>query len=192
MDRKEELIEAARYVMNQKGFERTRVSDIVKQAGVAQGTFYLYFPSKGAVLTALAQKVSDECKKNMEAIEFSGDHITKNEFMDRLKNLSNGLISFFSENIDVMRLIENETSGDGFLAEIVVNIISRCEAVLENFLNVGYKSGILRNLDYKTVSKIILSGATKLFTSTIGEGSTPSEASINTMINFFIYGVLKG
>ncbi|WP_373458084.1 TetR/AcrR family transcriptional regulator [Paenibacillus harenae] len=37
--------------------EATKVSKIVKRAGVAQGTFYLYFPSKNSVITALAQEM---------------------------------------------------------------------------------------------------------------------------------------
>ncbi len=36
-----------------KGYNATRVSDIVRQAGVAQGTFYLYFKSKQAIFEHL-------------------------------------------------------------------------------------------------------------------------------------------
>ncbi len=55
MDTKTKLVYAALAVFKKKGLEKTKVSDIVKQAGVAQGTFYLYFPSKLAVMPALAQ-----------------------------------------------------------------------------------------------------------------------------------------
>lgn len=48
--RKEELLAAAREVLAEKGLEGTRVSEIVRRAGVSQGTFYLYFPSKLSVL----------------------------------------------------------------------------------------------------------------------------------------------
>ena len=36
--------EEVRKVLREKGYDSTTVSDIVKEAGVAQGTFYLYFP----------------------------------------------------------------------------------------------------------------------------------------------------
>ncbi len=45
-DTKMKLINAAVKVFSEKGYFGTRVSDIVKKAGVAQGTFYLYFKSK--------------------------------------------------------------------------------------------------------------------------------------------------
>ncbi|MFM1655098.1 TetR family transcriptional regulator [Brevibacillus sp. B_LB10_24] len=52
----ERLVEAAKRMIAQKGLEKTTVSDIVKEAGVAQGTFYLYFASKNAVVFAIAME----------------------------------------------------------------------------------------------------------------------------------------
>jgi AcrR family transcriptional regulator len=43
-----------------QGFEKTSVSQIVKQAGMAQGTFYLYFKSKTALVTAIAKEIFDQ------------------------------------------------------------------------------------------------------------------------------------
>jgi AcrR family transcriptional regulator len=57
--RREQLLQAAREVLAQKGYERTTVSSIAGRAQVAQGTFYLYFPSKEALPGALAQQLSD-------------------------------------------------------------------------------------------------------------------------------------
>lgn len=50
---RDRLITAATEVFAAKGYTATRVSDIVQQAGVAQGTFYLYFKSKQAILEHL-------------------------------------------------------------------------------------------------------------------------------------------
>jgi AcrR family transcriptional regulator len=57
--RREQLPPAAREVLAQKGYERTTVSSIAGRAQVAQGTFYLYFPSKEALPGALAQQLSE-------------------------------------------------------------------------------------------------------------------------------------
>ncbi|UTR08624.1 TetR family transcriptional regulator [Evansella sp. LMS18] len=56
----EKLLDAAFKVMQEKGFEKASVSHIVKEAGVAQGTFYLYFSSKSAVVPAMAEKILHE------------------------------------------------------------------------------------------------------------------------------------
>jgi AcrR family transcriptional regulator len=56
--RREQLLAAARDVLARNGYERTTVSSIASRANVAQGTFYLYFPSKEALPGALAEQVS--------------------------------------------------------------------------------------------------------------------------------------
>jgi AcrR family transcriptional regulator len=58
-DRRTELLAAARSVFAKKGYESATVSEIVGRAGVAQGTFYLYFPGKEALAGAFAETVSE-------------------------------------------------------------------------------------------------------------------------------------
>lgn len=55
--RREQLLTAAREVLARNGYERTTVSSIATRASVAQGTFYLYFPSKEALPGALAEQL---------------------------------------------------------------------------------------------------------------------------------------
>ncbi|MGD9792040.1 MAG: TetR/AcrR family transcriptional regulator [Acidimicrobiia bacterium] len=47
------LIDAAKDVFLEHGFDGARVGDIASAAGVSRGTFYLYFPSKHDVLLAI-------------------------------------------------------------------------------------------------------------------------------------------
>lgn len=57
---KEKLIDAAILCLSEKGYEDTSVSFIVKQAKVAQGTFYIYFKTKYDMVLAIAQRILDE------------------------------------------------------------------------------------------------------------------------------------
>jgi len=59
--RRQQILDAAIKVLSQKGLEKTKVSDIAREAGVAQGTFYLYYESKNALIPALA----DDMLQNM-------------------------------------------------------------------------------------------------------------------------------
>lgn len=57
-DRREQLLDAARAAFVDKGFDATKVSDIVARAGLAQGTFYLYFKSKLEIMLAVSADVT--------------------------------------------------------------------------------------------------------------------------------------
>jgi AcrR family transcriptional regulator len=52
-ERKQDLIDAAEALFLVKGYDNTAVGDIVRQVGVAQGTFYYHFRSKEDVLGAI-------------------------------------------------------------------------------------------------------------------------------------------
>ena len=58
-DRRNQLLKAARTVFASKGYESATVSEIVSRAGVAQGTFYLYFPGKDALAGAFAEALAE-------------------------------------------------------------------------------------------------------------------------------------
>lgn len=66
MNKKENIVQAAVQVFREKGIEKTKISDIVKVAGIAQGTFYLYFPSKLALMPAIAEVMVE---KTMEIVK---------------------------------------------------------------------------------------------------------------------------
>jgi AcrR family transcriptional regulator len=55
-DRREQLLDAALTAFGAEGYNAAKVSDIVGRAGVAQGTFYLYFRSKQEVMLALFER----------------------------------------------------------------------------------------------------------------------------------------
>jgi TetR/AcrR family fatty acid metabolism transcriptional regulator len=52
-DKRERILDAAVKVFAKKGFHATRVSEVAKAAGVADGTIYLYFESKDEILVSL-------------------------------------------------------------------------------------------------------------------------------------------
>ena len=56
-ERRLELVEAARRVFREKGYSAANVTDIIKEVGISQGTFYIYFDGKEAVFDAVAEAI---------------------------------------------------------------------------------------------------------------------------------------
>lgn len=65
--RRAELLKIAREVLAEKGFEATTISEIVTRAGIAQGTFYLYFPSKISLIVTLAEELQVSIEQALRA-----------------------------------------------------------------------------------------------------------------------------
>lgn len=54
--RKQEILEAAISVFYEKGYDKTKMSDIADKIGVAQGLCYRYFPSKEALFDSAIEQ----------------------------------------------------------------------------------------------------------------------------------------
>ena len=64
---RQRLLEAAEALFGSQGYHSTSVGDITRQAGVAQGTFYLYFAGKDEVFKELVRHLSHELRAAIRA-----------------------------------------------------------------------------------------------------------------------------
>ena len=97
--RRAQLLRAARKVFQAKGYDGASVSEIVREAGVAQGTFYLYFPSKRDVALSLRAEL-------MEAMAQAGATAmeSRTSFEDRLESFIAAAFKVARKNTDLFRL----------------------------------------------------------------------------------------
>lgn len=104
--KRDSLLDAAFQLFLENGFHKTSISDIVKRAGVAKGTFYLYFTDKfdlrdklishkGAqILSKAYQALLEQPPMGFEEkIIFFTDHIL-NQF-----NEDKSMVSFLSKHL---------------------------------------------------------------------------------------------
>lgn len=100
--RRKELMDVAEELFLENGYEETAVSDIVKKAGVAQGTFYYYFKSKEAVLDAITDKYLDILIENTENIA----HQENLNSIEKLMAIFEFTSSFTGDRKGIMDYIE--------------------------------------------------------------------------------------
>lgn len=116
--RKQQIVEAARGLFRNKGYEGTSVSDIVEEAGIAQGTFYLYFSSKRDLIFAL----------NRLFMEMAVPHVAEayqrgSSFEERLQYIIKACFQVARENSDLISMLFAlpESSSTEFQADFLEN-----------------------------------------------------------------------
>ncbi|MAQ16771.1 MAG: hypothetical protein CMN30_18510 [Sandaracinus sp.] len=72
-NRRDAILRAARPVFVEKGYHQTHVSDIIDAAGIARGTFYLYFDSKTAIFSELLDLSMGELRAAIVGVERGPD-----------------------------------------------------------------------------------------------------------------------
>jgi TetR/AcrR family transcriptional regulator, transcriptional repressor for nem operon len=66
-ERRTDLLDAAQSLVVEKGVAATTLDDVTRRAGVAKGTFYLYFRSKDDLVAALQERFATEMADRMAA-----------------------------------------------------------------------------------------------------------------------------
>ena len=112
MNKKENIVQAAVQVFREKGIEKTKISDIVKVAGIAQGTFYLYFPSKLALMPAIAEVMVE---KTMDIVK----ETVKEEvsFVSKLEQLVEAIFLVARDYNEIQALIYSGLASTEHLKE---------------------------------------------------------------------------
>ena len=65
-DKYRKIIDAATKIFAQKGFYKSKISEIAQEAGIADGTIYIYFKHKDDILISLFEEKMKEVLDNMK------------------------------------------------------------------------------------------------------------------------------
>ena len=101
------LYDAAYDLFTTKGINDTAISEIVKKAGVAKGTFYLYFKDKYDILDKIILNKSSQVLSEA-IIETKNKNFT--EFEKELLYFINYIIEFFKKDKLMLKLIYKNLS----------------------------------------------------------------------------------
>jgi len=77
VDKKAKILVSGKELFSTQGFKETSVADITKKAGIATGTFYLYYPSKDELFMEIYLDENEKLKRTiMETVDPDGDPLT--------------------------------------------------------------------------------------------------------------------
>lgn len=147
-----ELLGAALKVFVEKGYPATTISDIVRAAGVTQGTFYLYFKNKTGIFSELLKEyrrlmISGLFNVRLETVT------TRKDWLKMADRVAEFLLDHIETHGDFMRLFiaEAETIGSDFIEEATAfsaGIMGEIGRILRH----GEKVGLLRSIDVDAVA----------------------------------------
>ena len=139
-DKRERILRAAIKVFARKGFYATRVSEIAKAAGVADGTIYLYFDSKDDVLVRIFE---DRITKLLDVLR---DEIAQGRSVDerlhRIVQLQLGLLEGQRDLAEVITV--NLRQSSRLLKQYATPLFVQYLELLAGVIAEGQREGVLR------------------------------------------------
>lgn len=168
-ERKKDILEAAEKLFIEKGYEQTVVSDIVKAAGIAQGTFYIYYKSKEDIFVAVLERVMEEDIRRLIEVEQRKD-LNAIEKLNLIIMLEFSLDRKHDDLVLQMHLPVNT----GVHQKYIINKIERLIPIYASIIEQGVREGLLNNKCPRESSEFMLIATKFMFDPGIFDQSTGS------------------
>lgn len=158
-ERRQQLIDAAMTAFGAKGYHGTQVADIIKEAGVARGTFYLYFDSKRDIFDAVVQSIYRRVQEVIRPINKEDFSKVPAEILGNIERATTLLI----ENPMLIKIFFSDAVGlddefDAKLREYYEIILGKIRGGLIH----GQRMGIIREGDVDILSLCLMGSLKEL------------------------------
>ena len=189
-EKKEQIMDAALKIIISKGYENSRMDDIVDLSSMSKGAIYWYYKSKKEVYLNLV---------NYWVIKYSTviNHIIEEDDSpaDQLKDVFEYFILQYEQDPSAFKaLVEfwSLAGRDKDFQKKLDKVYSKFLEFLERIINKGVKSGEFKNLDVRITALSIMVNIEGIIWFTLFDAHGLSAREyINTITNFILSGLIN-
>ena len=188
-NRREEILKSAISAFSHKGYHNTSISDIIEKAGIARGTFYLYFENKRQIFDSVLDNLIIELDHCIKKIEL-GQGLPNP--LDQLKANLKRVLILFIENPELTRILLRHATGlDADLDQKITEFYKNWAYKIEDAIKLGIKMGIVRECSSRLISYCILGCIKEVIEQiALNRKEKPDISAIaDELINFGLYGL---
>ncbi len=178
------LMQAAASEFAANGYHRTKVSDIVRRAGLTQAAFYLYFPSK----EMLHQELMDVFFRKLWELSDAGRKVTPlkgNEVRGRMRENLLDLFRFFAEMPELTAIVLTQAPEGEELHRKLAQIVA---ANLRSNQEAGH---VRADLAVEVTAESIVAMLYRLTLRFLLTGEKTAEQLADEAVALLAYGILR-
>ncbi|MBI1885962.1 MAG: TetR/AcrR family transcriptional regulator [Chloroflexi bacterium] len=149
---RKQILDVSLRLFSERGFARTTVRDIARNAGITDAAIYYHFASKRELLEALVEE-----RGFLTSLQQLEQVATDLPLRDTLLWMARGAINLMDENRDFLRLILMEgLAGDEAATEQYQNLMSRWERGVRGVLSRYADKGDLPDNDLTALARQVI------------------------------------
>ena len=188
-ERKKMVVRCAKAVFSQKGYYQASVSDIIERAGIARGTFYLYFQSKRDVFN----NILDELAKELGGVIKRLDIDPSASSLEQLRGILRSIIMLALEDRDMTQIVLSRAGGldsefDGKLREFYETALGMIESALQH----GIELGLVRECNTRIIGCCVLGCMKEVVNHVFADPEAISQLDqiLDEVLSFGLRGIL--
>lgn len=186
-DKRTAILRAATRVFARNGYFNSKVADIAHEAGVADGTVYLYFRNKDDVLISLVNQMMDEF------ISAGRARIAKlKDPRDKIRTIARMHLESLGADRDLAIVFQVELrQSTKFMEQFSATKMAEYFGVIRQAIEEGQRQGLFRRqLNPKVVAKILFGALDEMATNWILSNKNYDLGSFaDPVIDVFLNGV---
>ncbi len=186
-DKRKAILRAAIRVFAHNGFFSSKVADIAREAGVADGTVYLYFKSKEEILHSIFDRSMEEGiaegRKQLEGIS---------DPREKLRRIAILHLERLGADRDLAVVFQVELRGSTkFMAEFSAAGLAEYLGLIGATVEEGQREGVFRpDLNAKIVAKVLFGALDEMATNwIISKRSYKLAPTADAVLDIFLNGV---
>jgi TetR/AcrR family fatty acid metabolism transcriptional regulator len=182
-----QILEAACKVFAETGFYQSTISMIAKEAGVADGTIYLYFKSKDDILVQFHEQKSKQVFDRFRKAVAKADSA-----VDKLRNLIHSHLEEFQKDPNMAVVYQAEVHQPRQPTKEAVKETSKWyRDIITEVLERGQEEGTMRRDLYISLVKRMVNGAVdEVINSWIHQGCSYDLVSMTEpLVDLFLQGI---
>ena len=188
--RRAQLLEAARRVFVQKGYQATSVDDIVARLPVARGTFYLYFRDKRAVFEALVDDFFERIVGSIRSIDLSEGAPPPRAQLRA--NIARIVELALGEPETVQLALRAAPGMDPALDAKLAEFYEGLRRFVDESLQEGQRIGLVRPGDRRIMVSLALGGLKEILLDAVtGVLPRDADALVEAVMRFLEHGLLQ-
>jgi TetR/AcrR family fatty acid metabolism transcriptional regulator len=163
-DKREAILRAATHVFAANGYFNSKVADIASEAGVADGTVYLYFKSKEEILHSIFDRSVDEAVTAARALAAETD-----DPREKLRRIAELHLERMGADRELAIVFQVELRGSTkFMEEFSAAGFAEYLTLIRETIEAGQRDGFFRkSLNAKTVAKVFFGALDEMATNWI-------------------------
>lgn len=156
--RKNQILDAATQVFADRGFHAATIKDIAQQAGVADGTIYLYFKTKADLFVGILDRLNETERR---AVDLSAAVPTEADFREFFATYMRKRLSLLEENLRTFQavipeLLQNRELRERYLTEILEPSFRIAVPLIGKRLQPALKRKVSVELAVRTIPSMVL------------------------------------
>ena len=155
------IIKVGREIFTQEGYDRCSVEKIIASAGIARGTFYLYFPSKKSLFDALLEDLYSPII-DILLVTYNDLCQLQKGFTERYLQSAISLAQILERNRDMLIVHFREVYSAGPSGDSVRKWRGRVEAIIEDILQIAIDKDLIRNFSPKLSAMSMFGAAERM------------------------------